>query len=85
MDDPSFSALEVIRLHIAWLGEQIELQKGLCGRLEATAARLDTAGEVSADEFLRAIEVMIVMENYRTSEQQEYLNKRREHPREEHT
>src|SRR5262245_43496748 len=35
LDGPGFSPLEVIRLHVAKLREQIELQKGLCGRLEA--------------------------------------------------
>src|SRR5947199_3774388 len=51
LDRPDFSPLEVIRLHVARLGEQIELQRQLCARLEAVAARLRTAGEVSAEEF----------------------------------
>jgi DNA-binding transcriptional MerR regulator len=59
---PDFSPLEVIALHRARLREQIELQQQLCGRLDAIAARLRTAGEVSADEFLRSIEVMTMME-----------------------
>src|SRR5207253_2453848 len=36
------------------------------------------AGEVSADEFLRTIEVMTMIENYYTPEQLETLRKRRE-------
>src|SRR5262245_11755936 len=75
---PDFSPLEVIRLHVARLREQIELQRGLCERLEALAAYFRTAGEVSADDFLRAIEVMTMIENYYTPEQLESLRKRRE-------
>src|SRR5947209_12945433 len=68
---PDFSPLEVIRLHVARLRDQIVLQQGLCERLEALAACLRTAGEVSADEFLRTIEVMTMIENYYTPEQLE--------------
>src|SRR5688500_7650635 len=35
LDRPGFSALEVIRLHVARLREQIDLQQKLCARLEA--------------------------------------------------
>jgi DNA-binding transcriptional MerR regulator len=78
LDRPGFSPLEVIRLHVARLREQIEWQRGLCERLEALAAHFSAAEEVSADEFLRTIEVMTMMENYYTPEQKEYLKKRRE-------
>src|SRR3984893_10148836 len=37
LDLPGFSPLEVIRLHFARLREQIELQRGLCERLEILA------------------------------------------------
>ena len=62
LDRPGFSPLEVIRLHVGRLREQIELQRQLCGRLEAIAALFRTAGEVPADEFLRTIEVMTMIE-----------------------
>jgi DNA-binding transcriptional MerR regulator len=62
LDRPDFSPLEVIDLHVARLREQIALQRRLCERLETVAAHLRTAGEVSADEFLRAIEEMTMME-----------------------
>jgi len=81
LDDQDFSPMDVIQLHIAGLHEHIELQKGLCASLEMTAAHLDTAGQINADELLRAIAVMIEMENYRTSEQQEYLKRHRERPK----
>ncbi len=69
LDRPDFAPLEVIRLHVARLREQIELQQGLCARLEGLAALLRAAGEVSADEFLRTIEVMTMIEKFYTPEQ----------------
>src|SRR5438552_5766314 len=53
LDRPDFSPLEVIRLHIARLRQQIELQRGLCERLEALTEHFRPAGEVSADVFLQ--------------------------------
>src|SRR5260370_15981441 len=78
MERSDFSPLEVIRLHVARLREQIELQRGLCERLEAIAAYFQPAGEVSADTFLQDIEVMTMIENYYTPEQMESFRKRRE-------
>jgi DNA-binding transcriptional MerR regulator len=69
LDRPGFSPTEVIRLHVARLREQIELQRKLCERLEGLAALLRAAGEVSADEFLKTIEVMTMTENLYTPEQ----------------
>src|SRR5262249_57956696 len=73
---PGFSPVEVIRLHVARLREQIELQRKLCERLEALAEHFRTAGEVSADAFLYTIEVMTMLENYYTPEQMEFFRKR---------
>ena len=78
LDRPGFSPLEVIRLHVARLREQIEMQRGLCERLEALAEHFRPAGEVSADEFLQTIEVMTMIENYYTPEQLESFKRRRE-------
>src|SRR5438270_4919129 len=78
LDRADFSPLEVIRLHVARLREQIELQRQLCERLEALAEHFCPAGEVSADAFLQTIEVMTMIENYYTPEQLESLRKRRE-------
>jgi DNA-binding transcriptional MerR regulator len=69
LDRPGYSPLEVLRLHAARLREQIELQRQLCERLDALAAVCRAAGEVSADEFLRTIEVMTMIENLYTPEQ----------------
>ena len=77
LDQPGFSPLEMMRFHVAHLREQIELQRKLCERLEALAEHFRTAGEVSADEFLQTIAVMIMMEKYYTPEQLEFLKQRR--------
>jgi DNA-binding transcriptional MerR regulator len=78
LNRPDFAPLEVIRLHVARLREQIEMQRGLCERLEALAACFRAAGEASADEFLRTIEVMTMMEKYFTTEQLDRIRQRRE-------
>jgi DNA-binding transcriptional MerR regulator len=75
---PGFSPLEVIRLHVARLREHIELQRRLCAGLEAIIAYFQSAGEVSAETFLKAIEVMTMIEKYYTPEQMETFRKRSE-------
>jgi MerR family transcriptional regulator, thiopeptide resistance regulator len=72
LDRPGFSPLEVIRLHVARLREQIESQRRLCERLEAFAS----AGEVSTEDLLQTIEVMSMIESYYTPEQLESFRKR---------
>src|SRR5262249_54188397 len=76
LDQPGFSPLEVITLHVARLKEQIQLQRELCERLEGLAACFREAGTVSAEDFLWTIEVMNMIENYYTPEQLEYFKKR---------
>ncbi len=76
LDRPGFSPLEVIRLHVARLREQIELQRGLCERLEALAVYFASAGEVSAEDLLQTIEVMSMIASYYTPEQMESFRKR---------
>jgi DNA-binding transcriptional MerR regulator len=78
LDRPDFSPLEVIRLHVARLREQIELQRKLCEGLEALAEYFRPAGEVSAEAFLQAIEEMNMIQNYYTPEQLESFRKRNE-------
>jgi DNA-binding transcriptional MerR regulator len=78
LDRPGFSPLEVIRLHLARLREQMDMQRRLCERLEGLAVHFGAAAEVSADEFLKIIEGMTMIENYYTPEQLETLRKRRE-------
>jgi DNA-binding transcriptional MerR regulator len=78
LDRPGFSPLEVIARHVGRLQEQIALGRDLCTRLEGLAAHFRAAGEVSAEDFLRTIEVMNMIENYYTPEQLEQLRQRRE-------
>ena len=76
LNRPDFSPVELIERQLARLREQVELQRKLCQRLEAIAAGLRTAGEVSAEEFLQTIEVMTMIESYYTPEQMESFRKR---------
>jgi DNA-binding transcriptional MerR regulator len=73
-----FAPLEVIRLHLARLSEQIELLRRLCDRLQAIAVVFQSAEEVSADEFLQTIEVMTMLDNYFTPGQHEFFKRSRE-------
>ena len=72
-----FSPREVIRLHVARLREQIALQERLCERLEGIGRLLEVAEAVSAEDFLRTIEGVSMVEKYYTPEQLEYLAERR--------
>ena len=76
LDRPGFSPREVIGLHVARLKERIAMQQRLCERLEAVAARLRSAEEVSADEFIRTIEEMTMIESYYSPEQLDDIKKR---------
>jgi DNA-binding transcriptional MerR regulator len=76
LDRSDFSPLEVIRLHVARLREQIALQQGLVERLTGLERLFETAGEVSAEQFLQTIEVMTMIENYYTPEQLAQLQQR---------
>jgi DNA-binding transcriptional MerR regulator len=78
LDRPGFSPIEVIDIHVALLDEQIEAQRRLRDRLHTIAAHLRAAGDVSADDFLKTIEEMTMIENYYTPEQLEYLKKRKD-------
>jgi DNA-binding transcriptional MerR regulator len=80
LDRPDISPQRVIALHVRRLKEQMELQRELCARLEAIAAQLSAAEEVSADHFFRAMEVMSKMDrikSYYTAEQLAALEERR--------
>ncbi len=81
-DDPGFSPVRVIQLHVARLRERIELERRLCERLEMVASRLGSAGEVSAEGFVETIMEVTRMseriERYYTPEQREALERRRQ-------
>jgi DNA-binding transcriptional MerR regulator len=71
LDQPDFSPLQLVRTHLARLHQQIELQQQLIARLQTLARLFERAEEVSADEFLRTMEVMTMVENLYTPEQQQ--------------
>lgn len=85
LDDPSFSPARVIGLHIDRLRERIELERRLCNRLEAVAARLaateNPAGS-SADGFVETVMEVTKMsekiERYYTPEQREMIERNRQ-------
>jgi TipAS antibiotic-recognition protein len=60
---------------VSRIREQISVQEELCERLEAIAARYESA---TAEEFIKAIEVMTMFEKYYTKEQLDTLAARRE-------
>ena len=78
LDRPGFSPAEVIGLHVARLRDRIARERRLCERLEALAARLRAAEEVSADDFIGMIQEMTMIESYYTPEQLDDLKKRGE-------
>ncbi len=82
LEKPDFSVREAIELHILGLKEQIRLRQELLRRLEAVAARLRSAEEISAEELVRTAMEVIEMserfEKYYTPEQLEALQHRRE-------
>jgi DNA-binding transcriptional MerR regulator len=73
---PDYSPRGVIQLHLERLRGQVEQLQRLCRRLEAIAAHLDTAEEVSVAELTTTIEVMTMFEKYYTPEQMEEIKER---------
>ncbi len=78
LDDPGQSVQRVIELHVGQLKEQLAVQHVLCTRLEAIAAHLNAAEEVSVDDFLQSMEMMNKMDTYYTPEQLAELEQRRQ-------
>lgn len=72
------SLREIVELHLARARAQLDLQKRLCERLEAVAARLASAERPTVEEILQTIEVTTMFEKYYTKEQLETLAQRRE-------
>ncbi len=72
------SLRETVELHLARARAQLDLQKKLCDRLDAVAARLAAAEQPTVEELLQTIEVMTMFERYYTKEQLDALAKRRE-------
>jgi MerR family transcriptional regulator, thiopeptide resistance regulator len=73
---PGFSLGSVLELHISRLGERIEAQRKLRGRLEAVATRLRSAETVSVEDFLQTMEAITMFEKYYTPEQMREIEER---------
>jgi DNA-binding transcriptional MerR regulator len=77
IDREDGSLRRVIALQLDRLEEQIRLQQTLRDRLRLLAARLSTDDDVSVDDLIDVMEMMMV-EKYYTPEQLEWLRQRRE-------
>ncbi len=78
IDEPGFSPIRVLELHLARAREQLALQQELCRRLEALATQLRSAETPSVDQLVETIEVMTMFEKYYTPEQLQELEARRQ-------
>ncbi|WP_437991598.1 MerR family transcriptional regulator [Sorangium sp. So ce145] len=76
LDQPGFSPLQTVELHLSRLREQIALEQRLCARLEGLAHVLRSGEDVSVEQLLQTIEVMTMIEKYYTPEQLEELKQR---------
>lgn len=78
LEQSQFSPHHVVQLHLSRLKKQMELQQQLYARLEAIATHLQSAETLSIQEFIQLIEVTMMVENYYTPEQLDYLKERRQ-------
>jgi DNA-binding transcriptional MerR regulator len=78
LDKPDFSPVELIRVHVARLQEQIKSQRELCRRLETLATYIQTAGDVSASDLLDLIAKIAATEKHYTPAQMEFVTQRAE-------
>jgi DNA-binding transcriptional MerR regulator len=78
LEQSQFSPHHVVQLHLSQLKEQMELQQQLYARLQAIATHLESAETISIQEFIQLIEVTMMVENYYTPEQLDYLKERRQ-------
>ncbi len=68
----------LVQLHLWRLKEQMKLQQQLYERLEAIAAPTQALQTIDLKEFIQLIEVTMMIENYYTPQQLDYLIQRRE-------
>jgi MerR family transcriptional regulator, thiopeptide resistance regulator len=72
------SPLDIVRMHADRMREQLKTQRRLVERLDALAAGLSDAEQVSAEQLIATIEEINMFEKYYTPEQMDYLAQRRE-------
>ncbi len=78
LEQSQFSPHHVVQLHLCRLKEQMQLQQQLYARLEAIATHLQSSETISIQEFIQLIEVTMMIENYYTPEQLNYLKQRQQ-------
>ncbi|MDB5054232.1 MAG: MerR family transcriptional regulator [Bacilli bacterium] len=78
IEKPGFKPDEVIRMQLERLNKQIQIQEQLRSRLEGIYELLNAQLEVTAEQFIKLIEVMKMNNKYFTPEQLESLKKRGE-------
>ena len=76
LDRPETSLLEVLELQLGRLRTRLEAIRLLHDRLERLADRIRSAETVSAEEFIRTMEMMTMFEKYYTPEQLKELEER---------
>ena len=76
LDRPETSLLEVLELQLGRLRTRLEAMRLLHDRLERLADRIRSAETVSAEEFIRTMEMMTMFEKYYTPEQLKELEER---------
>ncbi len=78
LDEPGFSPLEVVELHLRGLRERLAAGRELCARLEHLASDLRTKGRATSEDLLQALRTMKEIESYYTEEQLAQLAERRD-------
>ncbi|MEO8285107.1 MAG: MerR family transcriptional regulator [Chloroflexota bacterium] len=78
LENPDYSPYEVIEMQIDRLKKQIEVQRWMCGRLEALARQLRSAEQPSTEDLLQMIEVTNMAFSNFTPEQLEKIKKQGE-------
>jgi DNA-binding transcriptional MerR regulator len=78
LNQQRLSPLEIVRMHAQRMREQVKSQQRLVERLDALAAGLSEAEDVSAEQLIATIEEINMFEKYYTQEQLDELAQRRE-------
>lgn len=73
LDRPDFSPRSVVQMHLTRLRRQLAEQQKLIRHLEQLDRLFDSAGEVPAEELIKAIEEIVMVEKYYSKEQLDTL------------
>jgi DNA-binding transcriptional MerR regulator len=78
LNQERLSPLDIVRMHADRMRQQVRSQQRLVERLDALAAGLDGAQDVSAEQLIATIEEINMFDKYYSPEQMDYLAQRRE-------